>query len=617
MRGTLRILGVGLSEADAQLVSDELRRAGYAPELTQTGSPREMLAALEREGWDVILYACDRADCGVIEAVRLFKATSCDVPFIVLTHEATQELAAAAVKEGAYDYIALENPRRLPVTVGAEIERAEIRRERESARRALAESEAKYRSVVDNSADTIARVDLNGRFLFVNRTFRQLAHMREEDLIGDGPELIQFAFAPDVYGRMVEAVARAMQEQTQTEVELPFTDAAGNEVCILQTAYPWYNAEGEFGGVEILGRNITDLKRLQDRDKRAAARQAAGDAVASMIDGVAVLDAEGTITEANPALADIHGYGSAADLVGKPFLQCVGTEEADKVMAKLRETASTENGPIRDLETVSVRKDGSTFPAMLNISSLRDAQGRVMAGIVVVRDITEAKRAQEQLRQLAVRLQNAREEERERVSQEIHDELGQTLTVVRLGLDWLTGKLAGQDRLRAKAQSMMELAAGAIQKVKQISTELRPAMLSHAGLVPALEWHLKEFEHNTGISSEFETEIEGDSFDNTVSLALFRIFQEALTNVARHAEATRLRVSLHLREGMLRLEVADNGKGIAEASVQSFESFGLLGMKERAAAVGGQFHVEPNPGGGTLVSVSIPADQAEGGKPRA
>ena len=250
----------------------------------------------------------------------------------------------------------------------------------------------------------------------------------------------------------------------------------------------------------------------------------------------------------------------------------------------------------------------------VTISPVLDVNGRVTNAITQHVDITERKRAEdqlrssrEQLRALSAHLQSVREEERTLIAREIHDELGQTLTVFKMDLSWLENKLPKKEKsLIEKAQSMSKLIDSTIQLVRKISTKLRPGVLDDLGLIAAIEWQAQEFQDRTGIKCEFNSSLETVELDRERSTAVFRICQETLTNVARHSDATRVIINVEESAGNLTLEVDDNGKGISESEISNPKSLGLLGMKERAHIFGGELNIVGTHGKGTTVMVSIP-----------
>jgi signal transduction histidine kinase len=221
--------------------------------------------------------------------------------------------------------------------------------------------------------------------------------------------------------------------------------------------------------------------------------------------------------------------------------------------------------------------------------------------------------AREQLRDLASYLQTAREEERAHIAREIHDEFGQALTALKMDLSWLTGRLPGGEPLLAeKISSMSDLIDSTIQTVRRVATELRPGLLDDLGLMAAIEWQAEEFAKRTGIDCELYLGDEEIVLDRDLATAAFRIFQETLTNVARHAEATEVRIALQDKPDELVLVVCDNGKGIAESQISGSKSLGLIGMRERARVWGGDVAFQGVPGEGTTVTVWIPRPDAAG-----
>jgi len=220
------------------------------------------------------------------------------------------------------------------------------------------------------------------------------------------------------------------------------------------------------------------------------------------------------------------------------------------------------------------------------------------------------KKSHEQLRALSVYLQHVREDERIRISRQVHDELGQALTGLKMDLYWLASRLPKQLRaVRDKTKTMSAHIDSTIQTVRRISTELRPGILDDLGLVPALEWQAAEFQKRNGIKCEVVSEVAEPILEEELNTAFFRIFQESLTNVVRHANATRVDVRLWEQDGNLLMEIRDNGRGISESDWTNTRSIGVLGMRERASLLGGELTITGVPEQGTTVRVRIPREQ--------
>jgi signal transduction histidine kinase len=217
--------------------------------------------------------------------------------------------------------------------------------------------------------------------------------------------------------------------------------------------------------------------------------------------------------------------------------------------------------------------------------------------------------SEDKLRRLAAHLISIREEERAHIAREIHDELGQVLTGIKMEVGWLAKRLK-EPQLLEKTDSMSKLIDSTVQTVRKIATGLRPEMLDDMGLVAAVGWQAKEFQKRTGIRCRAKLPPE-QKFDLEVSTCVFRIFQEILTNVARHSRATRVDIDLDIRGEALKLDVVDNGVGIPDADLNGRKSLGLLGMQERALLFGGEVYIAGAPGAGTRVTVSIPIRRSD------
>ena len=217
------------------------------------------------------------------------------------------------------------------------------------------------------------------------------------------------------------------------------------------------------------------------------------------------------------------------------------------------------------------------------------------------------RRSLDQLRALTTYLQYVREEERTRIAREVHDELGQALTGLKLDMSWLASKLGKNAKpVQQKVKTMVDHIDATIQTVRRIATELRPGILDSLGLVAAMEWQANEFHNRTGIPCVVTTTLDETIWDQDITTVFFRIYQETLTNIIRHANATRVTVRLDQDNETLIMTVADNGRGISEEEMASSRSLGLVGMRERAMLIGGELTLQGAPGQGTTVTLKVP-----------
>ena len=266
-----------------------------------------------------------------------------------------------------------------------------------------------------------------------------------------------------------------------------------------------------------------------------------------------------------------------------------------------------EDHPITFEETVPHDDGFHTYVAVK--FPLRQITGKPYAICGIATDITDRKLAEEALHDLSAHLQDAREEERISIAREIHDELGQQLTSIKMDISWISKKILGQDgNIKDKIGGILKLLDDAVKTIRRISTELRPSILDDLGLIAAIEWHSQEFETRSGIHTEFESLVEEVSVPKNIATSLFRIYQESLTNVARHAEASKISSKLQVSNNQLILKIKDNGKGFDVNKIKSKKTLGILGMKERTMMMGGKYEIISEPGNGTTILVTVPVE---------
>lgn len=359
-------------------------------------------------------------------------------------------------------------------------------------------------------------------------------------------------------------------------------------------------------------------------------------------------DVNGTVQMVSPSV-ETYGY-STAELVGRPVERLYAdAAEREQLLAVL-----LRDGSVNDYEIALRRKDGGEVICSASIRLLVDEDGKPAGVEGLLRDITARKQAEAmlhstldelakrsaalshavltlnqenaerrkaedelresraQLRALSTRLLSIQEEERARIAREIHDELGQVLTALSFDVRWLTQKLSGTTPpVDQKLAKMAALVGSTMESVQAISTNLRPPLLDDLGLAAAVRWHVREFEERTGIACVLTMDGDDLRLDSGRSTTLFRLLQEALTNVARHAHATRIQIALQEVQGRLVLRVHDNGRGIRPDEASDPSALGLAGMRERVRPWGGTLAIRGRPGRGTLLRVEIPLPPPE------
>jgi PAS domain S-box-containing protein len=384
----------------------------------------------------------------------------------------------------------------------------------------------------------------------------------------------------------------------------------------------YWHAAVWLGGLATLFAYWTFLRRrTREHAQQDAKRRENEAAFAAMAEGAIITDAAGSILWVNDAFCRIFGYARDEVIGQNPRLLKSGRHDRDFYQ---RLWQSLEKQGHWRGEVWNRRKNGEVFPEELSIQALRGPNGKTLRYISIFSDITERKRNEEaleeqrqrleesetRLRELAGFLQTVREEERTHIARELHDELGQALTALRLDLGWLRGKVGVADTAPAeRVASALSVVEQSIVSLRRISEDLRPAMLDSLGLAAAIEHHVTQFSQRTGIPCRLDMNREEFDLEGNLATTIFRIVQEALTNVARHAKANQVTVSIEQVEspGGIRLTVEDDGRGFDVAN--RTKRFGLLGMRERIAMLGGTLDIDSRPDQGTRIQGWLPFAQ--------
>lgn len=324
----------------------------------------------------------------------------------------------------------------------------------------------------------------------------------------------------------------------------------------------------------------------------------------------------GIMRECNEIAAGMQGFSSADEILGLSYGEIVKRRGENTYNAGRDFVYS--NYRVVDAETTSMDEGDAKRYFRINLIG-EVADGKLIRGWATQRDVTMRRRAElkleatsQHLRALSARVLAAREEEGTRIAREIHDELGTALTGLRWDLEWIEQKLKGSsdvttaNTIQEKVKLAEELIDNTIGVVRRISSELRPKLLDNLGLIAAIDWYAKDFQNRTGIVCNTESTLEDVELKREKATAIFRIFQEILTNILRHSEATTIKMNMEIKDDDFILEVKDNGKGITEEEQQGADSLGILGMKERAYLIGGEIFIDGQDGKGTTVRVSVP-----------
>ncbi|MBI1745030.1 MAG: PAS domain S-box protein [Acidobacteria bacterium] len=319
---------------------------------------------------------------------------------------------------------------------------------------------------------------------------------------------------------------------------------------------------------------------------------------------------DSSLLAVNYACAQMHGY-AVEEVQGKSLADLFAFETRAELAVHVQRVP--EKGPYT-YESFHIRKDGSPFPVLNSLTLVTDAYDKVTYSIHSFTDITERARLEKQLedlqeqhRLMAFHMGNTLEDQRRQISREVHDEFGQPLTALKMDVAWLVDRLPdAPSPIYEKTQSMLRLIDATIKSIGLIAGGLRPGVLDYLGLRVALEQQAREFQDRTNIECSFRSDRDDVPLDAARSIAVFRIVQEALINIGRHGQASRVAVALYQEKGEWILEVVDNGRGISEAEIDRPDTLGLIGIRERAVAFGWTVQIQGEPGRGTTIRVRMP-----------
>ena len=637
MTNRLRVLILEIRPADAELMLHELHRAGFDPEWQRVETEQDYISHLD-PALDLILSGYRLADFDALRALRLLQDHALDTPFIVVTGT-YEEGAIECMQHGAADYLLKDRLARLGQAVKRALEQKELRSEHKQTVQALRDSEERYRSIFEGVRDAIFVESLAGQILDVNaRACEMFGWSRKEfltktvsDLMAEGhlPLMPSELTGEEVPEQPVETVnLRANGEPFPAEITARL-QTIGDETVLL-----------------VVVRDITARKRSEEEIRHRNLELEALNAIAQVVS--ASLDLERILDQALDKTLEVMGLAggevqlfdeatgklSRAVHRGLPPTILKLTEEAAKILF--------ESGPRYGEPAIETANDhpltaegvheagGPVWRAAVPLMASGESRGMLIVGDLEARELTpeelsllmgignligtavdnarlfeQVRAGRNRLQALSRRLVEVQETERRHIARELHDEVGQILTGIKLTLD-MSQRLP-PDAVAGSLREAKELVSDLIGRVRQLSLDLRPAMLDDLGLLPALLWHLERYQTQTQIQVAFRHIGLERRFDPGLETAAYRIVQEALTNVARHTDVSEATVRVWSDESKLNVQIEDLGSGFdPEAVLAAGASSGLVGMRERANLLGGRLTVESTPGAGTLLTAELP-----------
>jgi PAS domain S-box-containing protein len=491
--------------------------------------------------------------------------------------------------------------------VGVATDITELQKTQES----LRHSEERFRQVAENIQEVIWMTDFRSRqVLYVSPAYERVWGHSCQSLY-ERPHSFLDAIHPDDRER-IRTIADTQDRRQSTASEYRIVRQDGSVRWICDKCFPIRDDHGEVYRLVGIAEDITDRKRTEEALRRSEAEFRAMFELAGVGKGQSD-PVTRRFLRVNRKMCEITGY-SADELYGMTFSDITHPDDRDK---DLDGFMGVLKGETKDyaMEKRYVRKDGTTIWIHVTVTMIRDADGSPLRSVAVIQEISARRRAEDELQGYASRLQDlsrrlmeVQEQERRHFARELHDEVGQALTGLNLALEAVARLPA--ERLRDGIAKAQTLAKETTAQVRELSLRLRPSMLDDLGLRPALLWHFNRYSTQTGVHVDFQVTGLYSRLPAEVETAAYRILQEALTNVARHAGVGTVDVRVRHEDGELFLAVEDKGVGFDAAGVRG--TCGLSGMCERATLLGGQLTIESQPGAGTRLLAKLPCGTYDG-----
>lgn len=470
-------------------------------------------------------------------------------------------------------------------------------------------------SILESSITiSIITVDLSGVIKYWNSGAENLFGYKASEVIGKKVVGIVVKEEDQVTRSKLYNISLIAKEQKRTQsTEVLFYHKNGKQLWVNLTVSPIIDEKGEVIGLSSIGEDITqnkitELALIQNEEMFRNVWE-------NSADGMRLVDEDAKIKLVNRTFCELVQM-PYEKLIGEPYNICYN-ESNEVEIKKFRENLLNNQIPTRQITTIKLW-NGEEIPVEISNSFIEFHDGKRVL-LSIFRDISEQKEyerkikvSEEKYRRLALHLQTIREEERAKIAQDIHDHLGQQLTALYFEVSSIrTMRNWTKKSIEERLDGINKLIDQLIESVQRISSELRPAILDHLGLIPTIEWEVSAFQKRTGIKTTLRKKVHDLEFSKSESTVIYRILQEALTNVARHSEATKVSIDLGLQNGEFKMIIKDNGIGIPEEKFSDPKSIGIIGMKERAYSIKGELNIESKNKKGTKVTLTIPINGAK------
>ncbi|MEW6195703.1 MAG: PAS domain S-box protein [Bacteroidota bacterium] len=605
---TIRILNLDDSSTDSELNRQALEEDNLDMEFTHVSTKEEFISALMNNEYDLILSDYHMPNYDAPSALNYVKEHYPSIPVIILSGTVYDEnILVELLKQGARDYVNKNKIAKLPLAVRRTLNEVRILNQQRQVEKALRESEERYRLVLENSLDAVLLTAPDGSIYSANHAACEMFQRTEEEI-----SIVGRNGLVDLSDPRLHILIEERKRTGKVKGELFMLRKDGTKFPTEISSSIFTDSKGQIRTSMII-RDISERKKaeanLVESEKRYRAlfeNMTAGFVLFEAVQNENGIPIDLIILAANDGFEKTTGL-KLKDVIGKNLT---------KVLPGIEKDSADWIGTYGKVALTGLSKQFEQGSDLLGVYySINAYQAGPNQCAVTFNDISERRRVEQdllnyhkQLEELTKHLQNAREEEREAIAREIHDEFGQVLTSLKMNLTLMKRKfeVLDKDEFSKSINDMTQLIDRAVQHMRNLITELRPEILDKLGLIPAMEWQIDEFVQRYKIPVSFDCKLEKTEFDKYEKLSVFRILQESLTNITKHSKATEVKITFEKSDNNYLLTIIDNGVGIDETKITS-KSFGIIGMKERAKLIGAGLNIESSVGKGTRTILSIPA----------
>lgn len=613
MRQKIKILHLEDLPSDADLVERELKKSDLKFEKIVVDNRLAFENALTHFSPDIILSDHSLPSFDSIQALKIIREKYIQIPFILITSTMTDELAVTIMQEGADDYIIKDRLHRLSSAIKNILEKFQEKKEKQNILDQISANEKRFRALIEKSTDVKMLSSIDGRFIYGSPAVTTIFGYSFNEFINQ--KATDF-FHPDEISEFLK--------KREIITKIP-GESFSFQYRLLHKNGTWIWCEGTLTNflhepsIQAFVANFRDISERKKAEKAIKRSEAFNRGVLdSLHSHIAVVDQLGKIIAVNESWNQFAIENGDTELISSG----VGTNYFDVCNKAIQ---SNENKAFEALNGMKDVLNGNKKDFYMEYPCHSDYEKRWFGMRVVKFDdeepmivvthnnISERKKAEEEILEKNIQLksllhiaQTIREAERKTVAREIHDELGQQLTALKMDIDWVLHKQITPNVIVSnKLQDMLKVSDKIINTVRRICSDLRPSIIDDLGMIAVIEWKANDFEEKTGIKCQFKSTIKERQFSKEYSINLYRILQESLTNIMRHANATFVNIVFSETEYDIVLEINDNGQGINEEKIKNSSRLGILGMKERASMLGGELTITRNASNGTCVKLIL------------